>query len=251
MPIFDGNIKEEEMINALNGKKVSELNNNLRTLIKNLFGVLNEDEQIKCYKVDDSFKTDYVIEYDNSSRNVSMKSGGATIIHSEKLQTFIEFLKEEGISQRTCDTICLFQYGDGTVDGSAPENRKNYMSVYTALEERIKLANEELNDELNFVERAVRRLMFKGSNADNPEADAIYFGDVDYGIVATRRQILKSLVRRRFDFYDNLHIGPILLRPDARYVDKEITDERKRNRIVGYIPNMRSTIEYIAKRFTY
>lgn len=251
MPINDGNLKEQEVIYELNNKKICDLSNNMRNLIRSLFGVLDDNYLIKCYKVDDCNKTDFVIEYDNKKRFVSMKSGKAVVVHNEILQNFIAYLKEMGISQRTLDTICLFHYGDGTIDGSGNGNRQSYNDVISGLSDRIKEANIELNSDIDFIINVLNRCMFKGSNESNIEADAVYFGDKEYGIVATKNQFIKNVKRRGFDFYDHLHIGPLLFRPDARYVNKDITYERKRNRIVAYWPNLRADIEYMSRRFNY
>lgn len=251
MPFNEGLLKEEEVIYELNGKKPDELSNNMTVLMKSLFGVLKHDEIIKCYKVDDSFKTDFVIEFDKRRRNVSMKSGKATIVHNEILTNFISFLSKNRISQRTLDTICLFHYGDGTIDGSGKGKRDSYENIIAGLNDRIKEANKELNADLDFIYKIVDRCVFKGSLDDNLEADCVYFGDKDYGIVATKRQFVRQIQKRGFDYFDHLHIGPLLLRPDARYVDKEIADERKRQRIVAYWPHLREDIEYMAKHFNY
>ena len=251
MPMNDGTLKEQEIIFALNNKRVGSLSNNMRNMIRSLFGVLDDSEIIKCYKVDDSFKTDFVIEYDNRRRNVSMKSGRAVIVHNEILSNFIDYLKQFNISQRTLDTICLFQYGDGTTDGTGGDKREGYQKVVSGLGDRIREANDELNKDMNIILEVMNRCVFKGSNEENLEADCVYFGDVNYGIVATKNQFIKNTKRRGFDYYDHLHIGPLLLRPDARYVDKEISYERKRNRIVAYWPNLREDIEYMSRRFNY
>ena len=251
MPMNDGNLKEQEVIYALNNKCILQLSNNMRNLMRSLFGVLDENQIIKCYKVDDKNKTDFIIEYDCRKRNVSMKSGKAVIVHNEILKNFIDFLKEKGISKRTLDTICLFHYGDGTIDGTAKEQRKSYADVSQGLSDRIKEANLELNSDMDFILEVLERCMFKGSDESNIEAECIYFGDVDYGVVATKNQFIRNTKRRCFDYYDHLHIGPLLLRPDARYIGKEITYERKRERIVAYWPKLREDIEYMSKRFNY
>lgn len=251
MPINDGFLREEEMICSLNNHYVSDLSNNMKNLLKHLFGALDESQLVKCSKVDNSNKTDFVIEYDNRKRNVSMKSGRAETVHIEIVQNFIAYLKEKGISQRTLDTICLFQFGDGTTDGSNESERMAADDIRYLLRDRIEEANKELNKDINFIKDVVQRCVFKGANEDNIEADCVYFGDSEYGIVATKHQFERNIDRRRFDFYKYLHIGPLLLRPDARYVNKEIASERKRNRIVVYWPNLRADIEYMAKRYNY
>ena len=246
----EGNLKEAEVIDALNDKAVSSLDNNMKTMLRNLFGVLDESIILKCYKVDDANKTDFVIEYGSRKKNISMKSGRAEIVHNEILANFISFLSSLGITDETLETIMLFHYGDGTTDGTG-EVRKPYRDVVNELGSRIAEANAELNCNLDVVLKVVERCVFKGSDPGNIEADAIYFGNKYYGTIATKNQIYKHVRRRSFDYYDNLHIGPLLIRPDARYVDRDITYERKRNRIVAYWPNLSADVEYIANRYDY
>lgn len=250
MNLQEGILKENEVIEVLNDKKVKDIPSNLRYNLEKVLGYLDDDEVLKCYKVDDAFKTDFVVECGNKYANISMKSGRADIVHNEVLLNFIDYLKEMGISQRTLDTICMFHYGDGTIDGRG-KKRMGHSDVVHWLGGRIKEANSELNFSKDFVLNVVRRCVFKGSNVDNIEASAIYFGDVNYGVIATSKQIYKHIKVRDFDWMDNLHIGPLLLRPDARYLNSEILDERKRQRIVLYWANLGSDINFIAKRYNY
>ena len=66
---YEGILKEQEMIYALNNKKISELSNNLRNLLRTLYGVLDDNEIVTCEKVDDAFKTDFVITYKGVNSN--------------------------------------------------------------------------------------------------------------------------------------------------------------------------------------
>jgi len=250
MPINDGILVEDEILTGLNKKRVCEISNNLKFLLRNLYGPLEDDEFVTCSKTDDSYKVDLIIDYKGKKKNVSVKTGRAQIVHNEILENFTQFLAKEGISQETIETIKLFHYGDGTTDGTG-ERRYSYLEVVTTLQERIKKANEELNYRKGFVLKTMYHCVFTGANESNPLIDAIYFGTKDYGIMATRKQIISHITKRNFAFYDNLHIGPLLLRPDARYVNKTIASERKRNRILAYWPNMNADIEYISKRYDY
>ena len=250
MPINDGLLVEDEILTGLNGKKISELSNNLKYFMRNLYGPLDDDEIVECHKTDDSYKVDLVITYKKSIKNVSVKTGRAEIVHNEVLDYFTAFLSREGISDETIETIKLFHYGDGTTDGTG-EKRMTYVEIAHALQDRIRKANDELNYRKDMVLKTIYHCVFKGANENNPEVDAIYFGTKDYGVMATKKQILTHIRKRNFGFYENLHIGPLLLRPDARYVDKEIASQRKRNRIVAYWPNLNADIEYISKRYDY
>ena len=179
-----------------------------------------------------------------------MKSGAAVIVHNEIIDNFISYLREEGISEETIETILLFHYGDGSTDGSG-EIRKNTSELMYVMKDRIKKANGELNWNMELIVKTVKRLMFYGASSDYIPADALYFGDKDYGVVVTMKQVIRHLQKRGFDFYDNLHIGPLLIRPDARYVTKEIVSQRKYNRIVAYWPNLQADVIFISKRYNY
>ncbi|MCR5505384.1 MAG: hypothetical protein K6F07_00085 [Bacilli bacterium] len=251
MPINEGELKEREVIYDLDNHYVRDLSNNMRFLLRALFGVIDDNKLVKCYKVDDVCKTDFVIEYDDRKRNVSMKSGKAVIVHNEILSCFLSFLKEKGISDRTLETIALFQYGDGTTDGSGNNERHSYDDLQSSLQERIREANIELNKDMDFILEVLDRCVFKGSHKEYLEADCVYFGDRNYGNVATKNQFFKNTRRRGFDFYNHLHIGPILLRPHSRYINKDITYQKNRDRIVCYWPNLREDIEFMSKRFNY
>ena len=250
MPTNQGLLKENEVLVALNGNKIKNLNSNLRLLVKNLYGVIDEEKTLQCHKVDDCNKTDLVITYDDVDRCVSMKSGNATIVHNEILDNFCKYLKDQGISDKTIEIIRLYHYGDGTTDGTG-QIRLSSEVLNVEMKDMIRKANAELNYDMTFIKRTINRLMFKGANEENIEADSLYFGDREYGIVITQNQVMKHLTRRGFDFYDSLHIGPLLIRPDSRYVDKPIADERKRHRMVAYWPNLQADVRYISKHYDY
>ena len=254
MPINLGNQKEAQMIYALNNRKVGELSNNLKHFITTLFCFVNDNDVIKAYKVDDANKTDFVIEINGQEENISLKTGGAEVVHNEILDNFVDYLRSEGISEETIETIKLFHYGDGSTDGTGTR-RLGYLDVVSSLKERIKKANVELNKDVGFVVDTLDHCVLVGANSKNIPVTAIYFGELEYGVFATRRQIETHFARRTkagaYNYMDHLHIGPLLLRPDARYVGKTISDERKRERIVVYWPRFSADLEFISKRYDY
>ena len=83
MPTNHGFLREDEMVYHLDKRKVKDLSNNLYHMMQELYGVLDEEEVITCYKTDDFIKPDFVIIYKDEARYVSMKSGRSEIVHSE------------------------------------------------------------------------------------------------------------------------------------------------------------------------
>lgn len=248
MKISDGLVVEKNIVNELDGKTFSNLSNNMKHLVKNLFPEVKENDTICSGVYGDVFKSDIYIRCSEITKNISIKHGKAETVHNEILDKFLEYLKSNGISDKTIETIRLFHYGDTTTDGTG-KKRMGYNQIMVLYGERIAEANYELNTNRDFVVKTVDRLVFDGASKDYVKADAIYAGDVEYGEIALKTQVEKHVSRKYYGYYNNLHIGPILLRPDCRYVDTEIRSERKRHRIVAYWPALRSDIEYIASRY--
>jgi len=246
-PVNQGYLKEDEMIEFLNNRKVSSLSSNLRSLLVSLFGVVDPEETVTCEYGIEFTKPDFVITYKGTKRYVSMKSGNATIVHSEQVETFIPFLRSIGVSDETLKTILLHQYGDGTTKGTG-KKRYNNREVYKWLESRIRMANDELN-QMPIIEKVISRALFQGVVADVPPADAIYHGDYENGHVATKAQIMVHLEKKDWSYFENLHCGPLLIRPHARYVDMEIRNPYQRNKLILYWPKMKEDIKYISSAY--
>ncbi|MBQ7994992.1 MAG: hypothetical protein IJ247_02080 [Bacilli bacterium] len=251
MYLREGLLNEDEIISSLNNKTIESLSNNMKRVMRDLYGVLDNDSVVKCHKPDETTgKPDMIIDYENRKRFVTIKHGHAETVHSEKISTFIDFISSFGISKGTIETLLLFHYGDGTLDGTG-ETRMNYREVMNSLGDRISLANYELNKNKEFVLSVLDRCMFKGVLNEYQEADSLYFGDKDYGLVATKNQIVKHVKIRSFDFYDNLHIGPLLIKPHSRYSKGYVIDQRSRERIVLYWPHLFADINYISQRYNF
>ena len=243
-----GLLKEDEMVMHLHNKKVGELSNNITYMMKELYGALDENEVIQCHKTEDSVKPDFIIQYKGIIKNVSMKSGRSEIVHQEIIKNFVLYLRSLGVSSKTQRTILLYQFGDGTMDGSA-DKRMSYEKLRLLMKDRIDEANLELNAHNDFIWKVVERCVFIGTLKNAPEADALYHGDYEFGRVVTRKQVQKHIMRKNWNFYNNLHIGPLQIRPSARYIGKEIASEKRRHRVELYWPHLREDIDFIARRY--
>lgn len=247
MPTNHGFLREDEMVYHLNNRKIKDLSNNLYHMMQELYGVLDEDEIVTCYKTDDFIKPDFVIVYGGKEKYVSMKSGRSEIVHSENIKTFILFLRSLGVSKETQKTVLYYHYGDGTLDGSGKE-RYDYDKLRYLLHDRIAKANKEFQD-IDLIMKVIERCVLFGTKKNAIRIDGLYHGDFEFGTVATTKQIIKHLKRKNWDYLQNLHIGPLQLRPHARYVGTEIKNEKRRQTIECYWTNLLSDIDYISKRY--
>lgn len=239
---------EEELSNSLNNKKYTELSNNGRYLIQKMFGHVNDNEVIHAARVGGYMKPDIMITVGNTTRYLSMKYGMSVKVHEELVAQFCNFLKSQGVSERTIETILLFQYGDGTTDGTGKE-RHDFNQITYQLRDRIKDANIELNSNKNLLVTLIYRLVFQGADPNNISADYLYHGDTEFGEIASKEQILAYIFHHSWNGYNNLHIGPILLHAHARYVGTEIKSEKRRATMDFKWPNLFASIRMIANRY--
>lgn len=248
MPSNHGKLNEDEIMLALNNHKVMDLPPALHYLMRELFGALEVDETVVCTQPDLPIKPDLLITYKGITKGLSVKSGTSEFVHGEPVEKFVEFLKEIGISDKTIRTILLNQFGDGTIDGTGKERIPLFELKYQ-LATAIKEANTELNSDPEKLVKIIDRLVFQGWNNDAPMADAIYHGDIFNGVLATRTQVMKHIRNKDWDYYDNLHVGPIFLRPHARYIGVEVKHEFSRHKIDGFWTNLLADIKYISQKY--
>ena len=246
----EGYLKEDEIIYFLKNHKVKDLNPNLYSMVKTLYGVLDPEWLIKCEYGIELTKPDFVITINDKKKYVSMKSGKAEYVHGEPISTFIPFLRSIGVSKETLRTLLLYHFGDGTLDGTG-KNRMSGDKVADWLNEKLIAANQELS-EGEIMWKIIDRCLFQGIRNDVPPADAIYFGDVEYGKVATKKQIKKHYEKgdkRYRNLTRSIHIGPLIVKPEARYAGVPIKSEKKHMKVTISWMHLREDIEYINKHY--
>lgn len=243
-----GLLKEEEMVFMFNKIKYKDLTKHGKFLIKEIFGPVKQNVKLKAGKTDEYMKPDFYIQYEKNKKYISMKSGRAQIIHGERLETVIKYFRELGISERTLKIIVAFHYGDGTLDGSGKQ-RMSYQEISYKMSELIKEANDELNSNKAFMQEVLEKYIFNGVVANAVKADYLYYGDTDLGILVSKNQVRKYISKKNWDYLENLHIGPILLRPHARYSNKQIINEYRRNTLIFYWPTIIPDLKYINDHF--
>lgn len=250
MPGNYGVKNEEDFVFEINNHKFKDLNKNLQYFIHFIFSRVKDDDVLRCYKTEDYIKPDICIEWTDQRAFVSLKYGVSDTIHGESLQSFNNFLRSLGVEERIIKTILLFNYGDGTIDGTG-ERRKNGLEIRYELKDEIEYLNAKLNESKEFVKAVVSRLLFDGVNPLAYKAQYVYHGNIEYGDIVSKNQVMKHIDRKNWDFMDCPHIGPIVFRPHARYSEKQILNEKFRHELKFTWPNLLSDIRYISKRYTY
>jgi len=245
----DGFVVEDKFVEAINDKNISELSDNLKHFVTFAFPTMDKNEKLKCAKPDTLIKPDICIYQKNNFNFVSIKSGLCEQLHTESLFTFIDFLKSQKIDKETIETYLLYQYGDGTTDGTG-KTRMSSVETKLKFNERIQKMNAVFNKNKHFIKAFADRVMFQGVNPEADRAEILYHGDIDYGVFIGRSQMLKHIDHRTWYYMDKcVHIGPFVVRPKARYSNVEIKNENSRHVINVSYPRLIYDMQYIAKQY--
>ena len=178
-------------MNKLHNKIFIELDDFWKKNITIMFNKVNDEDVIKCRLVGGNCKTDFEIIINDEKKNISVKYGENVSIHSEQIDSFLEFLKIIGISDNTLKTIILYHYGDGTLKGNGV-NRKNTKELQELYKEEIFKANEELNKD-DIIRKVIYRAILKGRSPYHEEIDYLYHGSTKEGIFISKVQLLKEI----------------------------------------------------------
>lgn len=209
----EGHVNEQEIIDFLNGKRISDLSPHFRQWLGALFPKCGDCLKVK--KLNNEQKADIEITCGRERRFISIKSGDSNSFHSENIKTFIPFLRGLGISETTLKIIVLFHYGDNTLTGLGPtrftsaELRRVYSSAF-------KCASEELSQPL-IIKEIINRVIIKGRYEVNYHIDGIYHGTIKEGFFISKNLIFNILLRRSHQRKNGtINIGMLTYQPGSR-----------------------------------
>lgn len=245
-----GFLNEEKFVYEINDKLYKELNNNLKFFVRFLFPFINDDDRLHCFRTEEPIKPDIIIQWKDKYRFVSLKYGMSECLHGESIPSFVEYLRSINVDEEIINILRKFLYGDGTLDGSGT-HRLNGLEIRYALKEEIEIFNKYFEDRKDLMLDIVDRCMFRGVDPLANKAEFIYHGDVEYGNFISRSQVRKHIYVKNWRYMDCLHIGPLVIKPHARYANKEIVNEKSRNEIKVTWPRLEADIRYISKRYNY
>lgn len=235
---------ENELLEAINNKKYSELSEHLQKMIRKMFPKVWLDDLIIVKKVPGFAKADLEFIIHDEHHYLSVKYGNSAQVHTEKLSTFFSFLKEHQFSDELLNNIALYHYGDETTNGTGTYrmNQQEVMRNYASIVEKI---NEELNLNRYFVRDFVKRVVFIGNDPSKQAADFIYHGDIEEGEICSMESVLQYTKRKTFHRIINAHIGQIMFRPYARYSKGLEKHPEKRHVVVFEWSHLLWDLEFI------
>ena len=113
---------EFDFVLYLNGKKIKELNPIMKDLVIDLYGNINEDSMIKCWRNHYRQKSDIFIKINDIMKGISIKEGNKNSVHVEPISSFIHFLIENNVPKNIIEEYLRYHYADGTTNGSGKIN---------------------------------------------------------------------------------------------------------------------------------
>lgn len=188
---------ESNIVNYLNGKKIKDLNQNMKNFINWLFNNVNENTSINSGLIQRPIgerknpKPDIWIRINGITKNISIKEGSGNSVHQEPLLEFCEYLKNLDIPTNVINDLKLYHFGDDTLDGSG-KIRFSTNEVKEKYKLKITQVNSSLNND-NILENILNRILFDGTLTNPIRVDVCYHGDYNNGIWASRNEILDYL----------------------------------------------------------
>lgn len=232
-----GNRNELKIVEALNQKAFSTLNNNLKEFVKYVAEdnniELNPNTIIKAeYESNTRLKQDFYLYIENEKYCISLKMGSGNSVHQEKCEDFVHYIKNElNASDEICNNFRFFLWADGTLDGTGSTEKDedgNIISRFTSAEfrERYPQKFEKLQSFLSAnQEPLIRRFLFVGRH--NSRVDYVYHGNEINGFwVSTKEIISYNIANSRGK---GLHVGKLSLQ--AWNVSKKGNTEHKRGQL--------------------
>ena len=243
-----GFINEDELMDTLDGKKYSELNDNLKKFIFFINNRKIPSGRIIAKKVGGQEKCDLEITINGTKTRVSIKKGSGNSVHQEPVGTFIVYLDKKFKDFNKClgDDIRYFIWGDGTVDGSGEKSKR--VSARKIAEEcpviidRIKEFFKKHKREL------IRRFLLEGTDGDT--VDCIFYGNSEKALWARAEEVLDLLCSEEHeDRRSILPVGGLSFQAWNRAIGNSVTESTERKRGVIQIKwgNLERDLKAIGK----
>lgn len=216
---------ENDFIEYFRNKKVKDLNPMAYDFIITLFPNIKNNDVIKTtYRLDKS-KSDFLLTVGDITKRISVKNGRCNSVHLESIETFLDFLRKNGIPKNIIEKFLYYHYADSTIDGTG----KNRLSVqeYKELNQKdIDIINVFFNNDA-ILKKATDRFLIVGKFNDS--VDIIVYGTINDFYWITKNEIYDLMLSKKDEYSTGVHFGPLFCQPWTRNLQFKKSDEYKRN----------------------
>lgn len=223
---IDGFKNEWEFAKYLNNRKIKYLSPMFIDLFNKLYDKkLKKEDIIYCNINFNKQKTDIIVSINGIEKRISIKKGIKNSVHVEPITTFINFLKENYASKKIINEVLLFQFADGTLNGSG-NNRVSTKEYIINHQKELNMINKFFNKR-RLVRKAINRFVLTGTNSYE-SIDAIIYGVVEDFIWITKDEIIKILMKHRNIKKTSLGFSGLFYQPKDRNLNYNLKYNRDR-----------------------
>lgn len=215
-----GFTNETLLINSLNNKQLKDLTPHLKKFITHIckehnIHISNSDyifSKSADREIDPetnkkiNAKPDFYIEINKFSFGISTKMGNGNSVHQEKVESFINWLKNNNsikvIDNNIFDDLRLLIWGDGTLDGTAPVVRdsKGFVEGRFTTKEFKNLYPDKWKKIQQFLDinkkEILKRALFLGKTSK--AVHYIYYGTIKHGTWISQNDLLEFNLNNSF-----------------------------------------------------
>lgn len=212
-----GSKLELDFVKNINKKKFCELSSNFKSFILFLFNEVKDDDLINCTRINSHGKVDLIIKLNDKSKNISIKTGSQNSVHTEKIETFVDFLRKIDVKEEMIEYLLLYHFGDGTTDGSG-NKRLNAEELKLKYRFEIRKFNYYINKHVN-LSKIIDRVLFSGLHS-NKSVDVLYYGNIEYGVWCSKESVIKYFTNHQCFYMDTPHFSSLTFQNWCRNLNK-------------------------------
>lgn len=211
-----GEQNENNIAKYLNLKMVKELNEFWKEIIYKMFPTAQDADIIHSFLIDARHvKPDIIVKINIIQKLISIKTGHNPSVHQEHIYSFYDYLRKNGVSERTIKIISFYHFG---LSKKTTNNGKQFSKdeIIDKYGDYLIQANEELNNNKHLIDDIIFRSIIKGSKEYYYEVDYFYYGCLDKGFLLSREEIYDIV---KHDIKPNkgpIHFGGLIYQPSGR-----------------------------------
>lgn len=220
---------EYDFVELFNGKRLSELDDNSKEFLKEMFdNNISDDEIILSWKNKVQQKADIFIKYKSIIRGISLKCGHSNSIHHESIEEFKMYLEKMNIPYKVIDYYTSYHYGyardeNGKIDFSKSLSSEEYKNLY---QEEINIFNQAINKTRIIIDM-IERFIIRGRNSSY-DIDALVCGTVDDYVWISKYDLYDLILSKRCFDYTSPHIACMTIGPKKRNLDRNSSNAKER-----------------------
>lgn len=178
-----------------------------------MFGELDDNCEIKCYKNNELQKCDIFIKINNEIKRISIKKGVKNSVHIEPISEFIHFLIENHMPRHMIINFLKYHYADGTTNGTG-SNRISIAGYKMTHQKEIDEINKFINKK-DILCKAINRFIIYGRNSENM-IDCILYGVPEDFIWIKTDDIYNILLAKKNEYSTSIHFSHLTYQPMNR-----------------------------------